>query len=316
MKKLFALLLAIMIVASSIPATVNAESNEYVIAVKDAPIRTGPKEKAGIIAWVEEGTMLPVTGSCYNIHLNKWYEVAYGGQQGYIYSGNVVRHEHDYQTFIVRDITFEVCGCGDYHIYAGTSEKTEEGEVLMANALALLPTSVMMSENAYLIEDALLAAPALSAGDLTLPIGEVIGVCLIIAAVAYAYATPMPEVKDVQDLLSQSEFLEAIREMNRICTAQDFWIVQRYPLGLKIVGPRTACLKMVEAFVASYIFGLDVWTLDEYAAAALASMGNAMNICEKDKDQETYFWHYHYGTDRKKHAHIFFGANEQNHYPE
>lgn len=314
MKKFLSVLLVVSLLITTAPVVVSADSNDYVVTIKDAPIRTGAKEKSDIITWVEGGTLLLTTGSCYNIHLNKWYQVVYDGQIGYIYSRNVIEHVHDYQTVNVRDISFEVCDCGDYHIYANTHEKEIEGETILAGALTMLPTSVMMSENYYLVADALVAAPAIGSVDFIAPYGDVLAACIVVAAVAYALATPMPEVEDVLELISEQDFIEAVKGMTRICTANDYWIVQRYPGGLKYVD-RYNCLLMVEAFVASYIFGLDVWTVGEPAAAALASMGGAVNICERDKDQETYFYHYHYGNDRLIHSHIFFGTNDYGEMP-
>lgn len=289
MKRMISLLLILGVLLSLLPVSAFAESKTYIEVTKNnAPLRDRPYEEGQAIAKCEEGTVFSVVDTRINKRLNKWYEVFYNGKSCYIFSGNVKTHTHSYKSIIINDICFDVCACGDASVSSAPSDKKEVGNEILSSAS--------------------LAAPAVFAGaDGPLPIGDIIGLGILIVGTCYAHDILVPSTENLVEMLKESDFYEYLNESERVCKPTDFRLVMRLPGMLKYTDNR--CMDVMEAYIATRFLHLDVYTADENAALALVAM-HGSGIMERDKDKESFFYHYHLGTDRIIKSHIFFGLND------
>lgn len=302
MKKFISIAVLIAILTISIiPVTAVAETINYVVVSKDrAPIRAEPYEEGAVVAWFARNTYLETSATIINLRLNKWYEVEYGGQSCYIYSGNVTKHTHAYQTIHFNRETFEFCTCGKIERTAGGPK------ISMAVATAAIPFVRYVSSPSYY---ALAGATALADGPL--PVGDTIALGMMIVGACVQGHIMMPTVETLVDLISDSEFTEYLRNRdNNICTPYSFRKVQRLNGTLHYIDEY--CMDEIEALIYVRAIKGDVYTSSEDAALMLVAKYGA-GVCERDKDNETYFYHYHLthaNSEKRYGGHIFYGAND------
>lgn len=102
---------------SSILVGSHACTETMVEAVKDTTMRINASKDADILCNVQEGDCFKVVRSVINKWNNLWYEVAWAGTTGYIYSGNVTDHTHYYNKV---DDRLSVCKCGTISVCSNT----------------------------------------------------------------------------------------------------------------------------------------------------------------------------------------------------
>ena len=294
MKKFISVLLAVCLAFTSLfPVSALADSKEYLVVTRDnAPIRTGPGEKNSVVARCQEGTMLETTGSTLNWYLNRWYKVLYKGESYYIFSGNVDKHEHDYEKYEYDGVKYAICPeCG-----SATVTLTERAKISKADA--------------YAIPNYVGVGLGLGALDGPLPAADVIGVAIAGLGILYSVTTPTKEVaiEITQDLAAY------MNESPAVCSDDSFYWVTRSPAGLTKVDGK--CLTIPEAY-ALIRAGCDVWTEYESTARTLAYIYGS---CYSEIDSNGYggpkpgyYYHYHLGADRKHKVtdagHIFYGVS-------
>jgi len=64
----------------------------YEIVKDEAPLRKTPYNDGVILAKIKKGTVLRLTGKCYNESGNIWYVMEVDGEKGYIYAGNIEKY--------------------------------------------------------------------------------------------------------------------------------------------------------------------------------------------------------------------------------
>lgn len=283
--RMIAAVMAVVMAFSAIPVTAFASQNEYLEVVVDrAPLRDDCYEKGNIITRCTEGAVLVSTGSTMNRYFHKWYKVSYEGSTYYIYSENVKVHKHNYQTLNLEGLSLKVCrNCGDIVTNDPQSDTSNE----------------------YIG----LAAMALPAIDGPIPAGDVLAAILLAYAAWKMSAAMVPVTAEIVEQIRKIDFSDYLKKRNEnVCTPYTFRRVQRYPGGLKYLDD--ACMDCAEAYIWVAVFKGDVYTASEDAALILAAMSPKGSVCERDKDQVSYFYHYHLSTDRSEKGHVFFGAND------
>lgn len=291
MKKIVSILLTVVLVLTCIPTVALADASSLIEVTKDnAPIRATPYQEGTIITKCKKGAVLEYEGYTINQRLHRWYEVKWNGQKGYIYSGNVEKHEHSYQTLTtINDLTIKICnGCGDCYAN-GSKYEIKEG-------------------NALILAAPLEASLGLAAVDGPLPIGDVVGLILAVTAICVYSDVAVPSAKEFASTITEADIIQDLLIKKTVCTPYNYHLVQRYSGGLKYLSPY--CMDIYEAMAVGVLLGMDVYTESEDSAMMLALAFDGSAIAERDKDQLSYFYHYHYGVDRKVKAHVFFGLND------
>ena len=291
MKKIIALIMTLLILLSCFPSIVQAEGDALIeIIKKDVPIRNKPYQEGEIIARCKKGAVLQYTDIKINSRFRRWYVVDWGGKTGYIYSENVELHHHHYDSVTtISSITFKICNeCGDCYAVGSSAEKKKGDELLSFVSLPAIGT--------------------LCAVDGPLPIGDIVALFIGVVAIATYFDTTVPTNASFAELVTESDILSQMMIKKTICTSDNFHVVERVPGGLKYLSPY--CLDYLEAFAVAKALNMDIYTESEVAAQNLALLYNGSLIGERDKDQMTHFYHYHFGTDRKVKAHVFFGLND------
>lgn len=266
----------------------------YYDAAVNTTLRSSPYEASSKVCSVAKGTTVMVSAVVKNSYGNTWYKaVIYsssGTKEGYIYSGKVQSHTHSRETFTFNSITYGVCRCGDVTVKAYNSAKQKEGQAVVASATMALPL-------------------ALGAVDGPLPIGDLIGVGILIVGTCFAHDIAVPTTKDLAGMITKADFDEYLKKRENSCGSDSFRKVQRVDGTLKYVDKH--CMDMVEAYIYVRFLKGDVYTPNENNALLLAAMHGAA-IMERDKDESTYWYHYHLGAEQKgkSKGHIFFGTND------
>lgn len=292
MKKLFALLISLVLVANLFPMSLAMAETQYVeVTESSAPIRDDCYETGNALYWVPRGTMLQVIDSKLNGYLNRWYRVSYDTGYscalGWIWSGNVKEHKHNFIRYRYNGNTFGVCeGCKTVAV-----EKVTTVPVKKANALAA----------------AMPAAAAAAALDGPIPVGDIAaGFILVLACLEMNMDVTETEVREWVGEIAIDDYIES-----DTCSELSFYRVYRSGGLLKKMDGQ--CLNAFQAFICSRYKGFDVWTMSPEQAYICANMNYGGWYMERDKDRPDYYYHYHYGIDaahKETDTHVFFGRTE------
>ena len=293
MKKVFSVLIALVLLVNLLPLSTALADTKYVeVVARNAAIRDDYYDTGNVLAWVSWDTRLRVIDSKTNWYLNKWYKVeydtGYSCVRGWIYSGDVAEHTHRYQEYYYNGNKFGVCtSCG-----AVSVEQTRTVEMSRAEALAA----------------ALPAAGVAAGADGPIPVGDIVGLFILgLAAIEVGMNPSTYQVKEWADTVDMDEF---VREKDT-CSNESFYKVQRAGNLVKI---DNICMNTFQAFVCSRFMGIDVWTMSPEAAIAcgMLNLGRFFGP-ERDAGQPDHYYHYHYGTDHNNmdaSTHIFFGQTD------
>ena len=268
---------------------------ELVEAVKDgAKVRSRASKHGDVVVRCDEGTVMEVLDKKLNKHLHVWYKVSVQGQEGYIYSDNVEKHEHDYRVLADGDAEFHYCHCGTVKVVTRDGQDGTELQVKVANAAGL--------------------AVAAAAVDGPLPVGDVMGATLLAALGLSMLQDPAQITSLLTDGLQSMDFDEYMASKKNQCSVDSYRRVITRPQGLQYMDDR--CMDLAEAYLWVMFCG-NVYTTTQENAALLASINPDGGFPEKDQgDNPTYFNHYHMGINRNgKHEaiigyHIFYGVND------
>lgn len=318
-KKILAVILTVTIAFGVIPVHATAATERKLIETRfiGAQVREKAKSNSSLIAWCKQGELMEYVGVTYNLS-GKWYKVKHCGKTGYIHTNHGKIHEHVYASFSISDIAFEICDCGEVEVNARTAEKQKIGNMLKNTALLSVPfvnSGVVSSSNSLFV-----AAPVIAGADGLLPVGDIIAVGLLILGGYMALNTTLPSAKTLAQHISEVDFDNFLDENAVACGRDTFRKVERVNGKLKYVDKR--CMDKYQAYVYVRILKKDVYTPYEDVALQLATMhamqGGAVKF-ERDKDEDTYFFHYHLGKlkgsnlkdfDRVTKGHIFYGTND------
>ena len=293
MKKFLSVFLSLVLLINILPLGAAMADTQYVEVTADsAPIRDDYYETGSVLYWASRGGMLKVVKTKTNMYFNKWYYVeydtGYSCGRGWIYSGNIKEHSHNYQTYNYNGNKFGVCTkCGTVSI-----ERTRTVEMSRADAfVAALP-----------------AAGVAAGADGPIPAGDVVAV--VILGLALLELGQTPSTYQIQEWAESVDIADYVREDNT-CSIESFYKVQRAGNLVKI---DNRCMNAFQAFLCSRFLGYDVWTMDPQAAVLCASMnGGRFFGPERDANKADYYYHYHYGTDHQHkdtETHVFFGQTE------
>lgn len=278
-----------------------------------AVIRSGNSEKHSIVDRIPTGTILESTGSCKNGVGNTWYKIQYKGKTCYIYSGNVSRIAHHYETLEFDDVVYRVCDCGKVTVSSASQSKLQTGQNVAkfshSTALAI-PLSGGLAFNMGATEMAKYGSYALgsSAVDGILPVGDIVAI-LILAYGAYAMATNSPITQSTAtDIAAEMDFDQYLKENRLVCSEASFRVVTRHPGGLTYVNDK--CYNAIQAYFMAKS-GMDMYTRYYPNALLAASFHPTGYYSEIDKDQPNYYYHFHLGANKKLKTggHIFYGMS-------
>jgi hypothetical protein len=262
------------------------------VTKNNAPLRTGPSEKESVAYRVPVGTVLEYSSTCRSstglFNFNQWYVIEYNGNTYYLFSGNAEIHSHSWaETLLYNDVTYQICNCGYVSVQNISQQKV----------------GVMRSE----VAAALAVAGGLSAADGPLPFGEMAGAVVLVAAMAVESSVTLSDTT-YMDVVTDEAFSDYLKDNASQCSYYSFRRVIRVAGQLKYMDDY--CLDAAQAYICARYLGIDVYTKSEDAALMMVATFFGSGICERDKDQTTYFYHYHLGTDRNIHTHVFFGTND------
>ena len=264
-------------------------------------LKSEPYEASSSVVSIPKNSTIMVSQNVTNKYGNLWYKALVycneGVKEGYIYSGKISSHTHSYESFTFNEVTYKVCRCGDVKVSANNSAKASEGKKVVAASTAALPL-------------------ALGAVDGPLPIGDLIGVGILIVGTCVAHDILAPTTAELAEMITKADFDEYLKKKENVCNANSFRKVQRVGGKLKYIDKH--CLDIVEAYIYCCFLGGDVYTPNENNALLLAAMHGKVTQMQRDKDQTTYFFHYHFSNvmnpaiDWIPHigGHVFFGTND------
>lgn len=299
MKRVLSVLVIVaMMVCSFTPREAQAATATYYEVIADGTtIHAKARESSRVITSCQAGAVLEVKGSCRNIFFNKWYKLEYNGETCYIYSKDVKKHNHSYMDLTFNGVTYMICDCGSVTFWAESYEDQVAGEKVNMAVTMALPLS-------------------LAAVDGPLPVGDLLAAGILILAGCMSMDVTMPTTEELAVLMSEAEFERYLESRNEnACSMESFRRVKIVNDKLHFVDDK--CLDIVEAYIYVRFLKKDVWTPNENSALMLAYMHGSATM-ERDKDEDTYFFHYHLGvrdvTKRLK-GHIFFGTNDYGEIP-
>lgn len=252
-----------------------------------APIRTGPGKAYSTVVRCEAGAVLEKTGTKINRYLNRWYEVTYRDSEsnrcysGYIYAENTQKHTHDYETLRYDGTTYRFCDCGRITVRV-------EYRLKKANAVAAAGA----------------AAGALAAADGPIPLGDILGVGLLISVGLMEATGVIPSADTVEAVYETVDFEQF--DNDGVCPIDSYRRVSRGGGTLSFLDQE--CLSIVEAYV--WVFtGNDVWCSSWDTAYELASLCPMGCFSEIDSGNRDYWYHFHLGscTVEGKHEYVFGG---------
>lgn len=284
MKKAISIILIAALLIAALPVQCFAASNTIPVllevTVDNAPIRAASNKNGKVIARCAKGSVLTCTGSCINSAGNRWYKVEYDDWYYYIYSGNVKTHTHTFEYIDYDGVSYRYCDCG----------------------LVQVPTKTQ-AKQAATMTPYLSAAVGVAALDGPVPLGDIIGVTIILVGSMLTYGVTKNVVTEVVENIDLSRYARS-----NSCSTASYRAVSR--AGGKLTYLDDACLNLGEAFVYTYFAGGDVYTQTYAAAEELAMLGGD-HFTEIDKDKPDYYYHFHYGTKNPRYTvggHIFYGA--------
>ena len=309
-KRLISLLLILALIVSCFPVSALAAGNEETCSVArysdsadlleitrdGAPIRSGPGESYSITVTCQEGAVVEKIGSTINRYLHRWYEVTYrdaeGNQcyTGYIYSENVQKHTHQYESLVFEGLTYKYCDCGKITVRVPADSQVTGHDV----------RSILYS-----------TAAALPLVDGPLPVGDMIAVGLLVVGGVMAVEGAVPLAGEVATILQDVDYYQ-YRQDDR-CPTDSYYKVTRINGTLAFVDNK--CMDKVEAYVWVRT-GHDVWCKDWSTAQKLGLLHLKGCFSEIDSGNKDYWYHFHLGscTSEGKHidvvgGHIFYGAS-------
>lgn len=275
----FLLIVALLVVfLPDVRVNVQAQEKKFVdVVVSDAPLKSSAYKYTDIVARTYSGRVLTVVNEISNEYGHVWYEVAWENEPGdgntaYIYSGNVKEHEHSYQNKEVEGVEYSYCECGDVYVKETSQVKFSNADTLVLGATA--------------------TAGATSMVDGPLPVGDLVGLVLVAGTWCLLYSGAIPT--ELQEVTTDKDFSDYIKENGDTCSDTNFRIVVRE--GKELVKASDYCLTIPQAYVyARYCKG-DVWTPDETGVVALAcaKLNGDYIGPEVDKNQPSYYYHYHF----------------------
>ena len=310
MKKIVSILLTLVLILGCLPVRAFAAGNDETCAVTPyssdatlieitrdgAPIRTGPGERYSTVVRCELGTILEKNGTKINRYLNRWYKVTYRDSQsntcytGYIYSENTKNHAHQYEQLEYDGVVYKYCDCGKLTVRVKSEQRLKK-----ADAVAIAGT----------------AAGTLSVVDGPVPVGDLLGVGLLITVGILEATGAIPSVDEVQEVYEDIDFDQF--DDDDYCPIDSYRRVSR--AGGTLTYLDNDCLSIVEAYVWVRS-GNDVWCRDWDTAYKLGSLYAGGCFSEIDSGNKDYWYHFHMGTctPSGKHlnvvgGHIFYGAS-------
>jgi len=304
MKKIISVLMCLVLLVNVLPMTVALADNDYVVVTKDsAPIRNDYYETGDVMKWVPYGTVLQVVGTKTNSHFNLWLKVRFDDpdrhmcREGWIYSGNVQEHRHNYIRYNYNGNTF--CVCEDCHTISIEQVRTVPLSRMDSISLAV-PTA---------IGTAMADSPAIGPADVAAVF------ILIMAAFEIGTEPQMTEVIEMVDTMDITKFTEGTNK----CGIDSYYKVELLPTGLKKMDDK--CMNIFQAFICARMNVANVWTETMAAAEACAALNGRGRYFgpERDKEQPAYFYHYHLGRNadhKDSPRHIFFGTNDYGQRPQ
>ena len=285
----FVTVMALMVVSA--PISTNAASVTYLEITRDnAPLRKEAHDEGKIVVRCEEGAVLKSTGSFYNYKFRKWHKVEYQGKTYYIYSGNVEKHQHDYEEISYGGATYKYCDCGQINVVSTTTMSNSN-----ANAVAAYAGTAA-------------AAPWL---DGPLPVGDIIAAGVLLYTGCFLATSDFSDT--VVEVLEEIDIDELLDAKDNVCSVESFRKVTR------AAGPLTyidnECMDMIQAYFYVMLVG-DVYNVSEDKAEELAAL-YINYFRDRDADKPEYWYHYHLGNDHKDKVkgHVFFGTNDYGQYP-
>ena len=294
MKKMFTVLIALIMLINLLPVSVASAETEYVeVSEYSAAIRNDYYDTSDVLQWVSRGTMLRVLDSKLNWHLNRWFKVEYDTGYscciGWIWSGEVNTHQHNYVKYNYNGNTFGVCS--------------------KCNSIAIEKVSTVKRGSAEALAATLPAAAGLAAADGPLPVGDIAGVfILVLASLELGQTASNTQMREWVRTASLDEFARS----RNACDEFSFYKVQRTNDG-RLIKIDNICMNIFQAFVCSRYLGIDVWTPSPDAALICAGMNGRFYGPERDLDQVDYYYHFHYGKDKQNKeakTHVFFGPTD------
>lgn len=321
MKSILSVILVAVNLLVAVPVPTFAASGKKLVEARFdcAQVRENAKSSSRLVAWCEQGELMEYISTKYTIFSGKWYKVRYEGKIGYISSEHGKIHTHTYVTYYINDILFDICECGDLTVTADNAKDQKLGNSLKSTAIlaaSLVKGNVMSSSSSYF---AMAPAVAMADGPL-IPVGDIIAVGILILGAYSALNTTLPSAETLATYISDVDFDNFLDKNAVACGRDTFRKVERVAGKLRYVDNK--CMDKYQAYVYVRILKKDVYTPYEDVALQLAAMhamqGGAVKF-ERDKDEYTYFYHYHLGKltsaslndfDRVTKGHIFYGTND------
>lgn len=299
MKKLLSLLISLVLIINTISMSVAFAETKYVeVTEASAPIRNDCYDTGNVLYWVPRGTMLEVLDSTYNWYLRQWYKVSYDTGYsccvGWIWSGNVIEHKHNYVKYNYNGNTFGVCEkCKTISVERVSTVKLNKADALAA-AIPLAATA--------------------AAADGPIPVGDIAAVFIL--GLAYLELGREASYTQIREMVGAIAIDDYIRDSN-VCNNYSFYKVQRVSGGLIKID--NICMNVFQAFICSRYCGIDVWTHSQEAAVLCVDMNSSGWFGpERDNNKPDYYYHFHYGWDHNHQdvgTHVFFGRTENGQEP-
>lgn len=316
MKKFISIIMILALLVNIVPVGVLAAENndevtycavenysnqaKLVETIKDCPIRRGAGQAYETVTNCPENVVLEVTGWTINRHLNVWYRVNYRDSAnnicytGYIYSQNVRTHNCNFDHFTYDGVTYNYCNCGKITVTVKTF-----AEVKQSNAMTIANYATTAGITA-------------TAADGPLPVGDLIGLGIIVTAALVYKTGAIPNVSTIQEVIREIDFDE-YQEENDDCPSTSYRKVMRVGDTLKYID--NECMSAGKAYAYARAGG-DVYCSTWDMAAVVGALHPDGSFSEIDSGNKDYWYHFHLGqkNDQGRHidvvgGHIFYGKS-------
>lgn len=302
MKKIIALfLMMVMLVnmviqasaaSSGYTGTVGGIKNGITVTKDNAPLRAKPDGKSTVLCRAEKGAVLKVVSTVRTGFLGykKWYKVTENGNEYYLFADNAVAHKHTYTPYAVYGTNFKICDCG--HVVYTTYQKSKIQKAESFAALGPVAIGAVASDGPF-------------------PVGDAVAAAIVAVGTIYMLTGEMASNDTIREVAVDIDFVDYLKNSKNECTDESYRMVRR-TAGSNLKFISDACLSLGQAYVYVRYCGGDVWCKNDAVAKPLAELDYFGCYYEHDKDEVTYYWHYHLGENaaKKVGGHIFYGKND------
>ena len=289
----------------------NAACDYIEVVTENAPLRREASQNGKIMKRFDKGIILKTSGWCLNAKLHKWFKVEFEGETCFIFSGNVCFHSHSYLKLKTAETTLGLCSCGE--LVEFQHHKTHLLKTGGGIGFIGLEMTIARAYAADFVPVNSLAESVTVAGewanmDAGLPFADIVGVGIIILALAAELMDALPEMDTYVQVLEHIDYQEFI-DRESVCSPESYRLVLPFT-SKEALSVTQKCYDMTAALLL-VISGQNVYTRMPDKAYELAALFSTFGSYQFESAHGPGMYdHIHLFEDEtfKISNHIFYGA--------